>query len=67
MNEHSDVMNIDEMAKYLKLPKPTVYKLVRDGRLPGRKIGRQWRFHKGAIDDWLKENPNRERGGESNP
>jgi len=28
----SDVMNIDDIAEYLKLPKPTVYKLAQGGR-----------------------------------
>jgi excisionase family DNA binding protein len=52
-----DVMNIDELAEYLKLPKSTVYKLAQGGKVPGRKAGRQWRFHKEAIDRWLSENP----------
>jgi len=33
----SDVMNINELAEYLKLPKPTVYKLAQGGKVPGRK------------------------------
>jgi len=53
----SNVMNIDDLAKYLKLPKPTVYRLAQSGELPGRKAGRQWRFHKDAIDKWLSEKP----------
>jgi excisionase family DNA binding protein len=58
MNEKlSGVMNIDELGEYLKLPKPTVYKLAQRGTIPGRKAGRQWRFHKEAIDKWLSESP----------
>jgi len=53
VEKSSDVMNIDELAKYLKLPKPTLYKLAQGGKVPGRKAGRQWRFHKEAIDKWL--------------
>ena len=42
MDEKScDVMNIDELAEYLKLPKLTVYKLVQNGKIPGRKAGQQ--------------------------
>jgi excisionase family DNA binding protein len=51
----SNVMNIDDLAEYLKLPKPTVYKLAQNGKIPGKKAGRQWRFHKEAIDRWLSE------------
>jgi len=51
----SDVLTIEELAVYLKIPKSTLYKLVREGRIPSQKIGRHWRFHKGAIDHWLEE------------
>ena len=50
-----DVLTIDELAAYLKIPRSTLYKLVREGRIPSQKIGRHWRFYKGAIDQWLAE------------
>ncbi|WP_407674458.1 helix-turn-helix domain-containing protein [Parvivirga hydrogeniphila] len=40
---------------YLKIPKTTLYKLVREGKVPCQKIGRHWRFRKEAIDRWLEE------------
>jgi excisionase family DNA binding protein len=49
-----DVLTIEELAAYLKIPKSTLYKLVREGRIPSQKIGRHWRFHKMAIDSWLR-------------
>lgn len=51
----SDILTIDELAVYLKIPKSTLYKLVREGKIPSQKIGRHWRFRKGAIDHWLEE------------
>ena len=48
------VLTADEVANYLKIPKSTVYKLSQEGRLPCQKIGRHWRFLKGAIDEWLE-------------
>lgn len=51
----SDVLTIEELAVYLKIPKSTLYKLVREGRIPSQKIGRHWRFRKAAIDHWLEE------------
>lgn len=51
----SDILNIEELAVYLKIPKSTLYKLVREGKIPSQKIGRHWRFRKGAIDNWLEE------------
>lgn len=47
------VMTLDELATYLKLPKSTLYKLVQQGRVPGQKLGKQWRFGRAAIDRWL--------------
>lgn len=47
------VMTLDEVAAYLKLPKSTTYKLAQEGRIPGQKLGKQWRFGKVAIDRWL--------------
>jgi excisionase family DNA binding protein len=63
-NKTRSVLNIEELSEYLDIPKSTLYKLAREGRVPSQKIGRQWRFHKGTIDKWLSENmPNRERSG----
>ena len=50
-----DVLTIEDLSEYLKIPKSTLYKLVREGKIPSQKIGRHWRFRKGAIDRWLEE------------
>ncbi|MDA8239279.1 MAG: helix-turn-helix domain-containing protein [Nitrospiraceae bacterium] len=56
MDEKSiDVLTIDELSTYLKIPKSTLYKLVREGKVPCQKVGRHWRFRKTAIDRWLEE------------
>lgn len=47
------VMTIDELSGYLKIAKSTLYKLAQEGKLPGQKVGRHWRFHKAVIDRWL--------------
>lgn len=46
---------IAELASYLKIPKSTLCKLVREGRLPSQKTRRDLRFRKGAIGGWLEE------------
>ena len=52
----NDVLTIDELAAYLRISKSTLYKLVREGKkIPSQKIGKHWRFRKGAIDKWLEE------------
>lgn len=50
-----DILTIDELAAYLKIPKSTLYKLVREGAVPSQKVGKHWRFHKDAIEAWIKD------------
>jgi excisionase family DNA binding protein len=47
------VMTIVDLALYLKLSTSTLYKLCAEGKVPGTKVGRHWRFHKAVIDRWL--------------
>ncbi|MBN2307897.1 MAG: helix-turn-helix domain-containing protein [Candidatus Hydrogenedentes bacterium] len=61
--EPDEVMSIGELAEYLKISRSTLYKLVQEGRLPGQKLGKRWRFHKDAIDEWLKQHPKNTRSG----
>ena len=49
--EESDIMLVDEVAEYLRIPVPTVYKLLQDGRLPGFKVGRHWRIRRRDIEN----------------
>ena len=58
----SSVLTIDELAEYLKISKSTLYKLAQEGSVPGQKVGKHWRFHKDAVDEWL-----RQRGPVSSP
>jgi len=58
-----DVLTIDELATYLKISKSTLYKLAQDGALPGLKVGKRWRFHKEAVDAWLKSQSPAPRSG----
>jgi excisionase family DNA binding protein len=55
MVEKEQVFTIDELATYLKVSKSTLYKLLTEGKVPGHKIGRHWRFSKVSIDGWLQE------------
>ncbi len=47
------VLTIDDLSVYLKISKATLYKLAQEGKLPGQKVGRHWRFHKQTVDVWL--------------
>ncbi len=47
------MMTIEELAKYLRLHRSTVYRLAREGIIPGFKVGSQWRFSRDSVDQWM--------------
>jgi len=42
-----------EAADYLSIHVRTIYRLVKKGEIPGRKVGGSWRFKKEALDEWI--------------
>ena len=48
-----EIMTPREAAEYLSVHVRTIYRLVKNGEIPGRKIGGSWRFKKDALDEWL--------------
>lgn len=54
MNTQPDsVMTVKEVADYLRVNQRTVYRLAVERRLPGFKVGANWRFKRGDIDGWI--------------
>lgn len=51
----AELMTLEEVAEYLRVTKTTVYRLLRQGKIPANKVGHQWRFNKTSIDEWLHE------------
>ena len=47
------LMTVDEVAKYLRMKKVTIYKHAQEAKLPGFKVGSTWRFKKSNIDQWI--------------
>ena len=64
-NETNQVMTVSEVAAYLRMADSTVYRLVKEGKIPGRKVGGGWRFSRKVIDDWLA-NPSGDGAGKKN-
>jgi len=50
----SRLIDIDELAEYLKLKKQTIYNWLHQGKISGIKLGGVWRFDRREIDSWLK-------------
>jgi excisionase family DNA binding protein len=53
--DQSAVMTAQEVAGYLNCHKATVFKLVRRGKIPGLRLGGEWRFLKSKLDKWIAE------------
>lgn len=50
----SDFLTVIEVSKYLRLTPLSVYRMVKDKRIPFKRAGRSIRFVKQEIDTWLK-------------
>ncbi len=50
----TQLIDIDELANYLKLKKQTIYNGLHQGRIAGLKVGGVWRFDRREVDLWLK-------------
>ena len=49
----NDVLNIDQAAELLGVSVKTFNKVLHSESLPGRKIGREWKFSRQALIDWI--------------
>jgi excisionase family DNA binding protein len=49
------VMTSVEAAEYLKMHVKTVCRLAKDGKIPAKKVGSEWRFLRTVLDNWLAE------------
>ncbi|MBP1715299.1 MAG: uncharacterized protein H6Q43_38 [Deltaproteobacteria bacterium] len=45
-----DILNIKEVADFLRIPVSTIYKLAQDGKVPAVKVGKHWRFMKRDLE-----------------
>jgi len=53
----AELMTVKEVAGYLRVTKKTIYRLLKRGCIRATKVGRQWRFDKASIDEWLRQKP----------
>ena len=51
----SEDFGIDSLAAYLHLSPQQVTRLADRGKIPGRKVGGQWRFSQADVHHWLEE------------
>lgn len=50
----SEWLSVDEAAKYLGVSSSSLYSLAQQGRVPGNKLGKMWRFNRRDLDAWMR-------------
>lgn len=50
-----EILTVTEVARFLRVPKSTVYKLARLRALPASKVGKHWRFMRRDVQNWIRE------------
>ena len=51
----SEILTVREVAALLKINEKTAYKLAGKGELPGFRVGGSWRFDRGQIESWIRQ------------
>ncbi len=55
-----EVLTVEETADLLAVSPATIRDLARKGEIPGRKVGKEWRFVRAAVLAWVAgEDPQR--------
>jgi excisionase family DNA binding protein len=52
MASSEDILTIAELSAHLRVHPTTIYRLLREGRIPGFRVGSAWRFSRAAIEIW---------------
>ena len=51
-----ELMTLEEVADYLRVTRKTIYRLLEKRAIPSTRVGHQWRFDRGSVDAWLRQN-----------
>jgi excisionase family DNA binding protein len=52
MASEGEILTITELSEHLRVHPTTIYRLLRQGRIPGFRVGSSWRFSRRAIENW---------------
>ena len=50
---NNEILNLEQAIEFLRVSEKTLIKLLREEHIPARKIGREWRFSREALINWL--------------
>ena len=54
------LLDVEEVAEYLRLPERTISTLAKDGTLRGFKLQNKWRFRRADVEEYIRQAANRE-------
>jgi len=58
INMEKEILTIEEAAAYLQIGKRSIYKLAKEGKIPGKKVLNKWRFEKESLRTWVSGGTN---------
>ena len=63
MTKSNQVMTVKDIADYLHMHPMTIYKYVKEGKIPAFKIGASWRVRRDSIQKWIKKSEQQKERG----
>ena len=54
MNDLPEILTMQQAAEYLQVSVRTLQRMVATGEVPGRQVGRQWRFDQAQLREWVR-------------
>jgi excisionase family DNA binding protein len=55
MESDHEILTVREICDLLQVHQSTIYKMVRQGKIPCFRIGSDWRFRRDRIVRWMAE------------
>jgi excisionase family DNA binding protein len=52
---NSELMTLAETCQYLKITPRTLYRYLQTRRLPAFKLGKEWRFVRSDLEQWIRD------------
>jgi excisionase family DNA binding protein len=49
------ILTLGELAELLKAHPTTIYRLLREKRIPAFRVESEWRFHQDSVEQWMSE------------
>ncbi|HXF93384.1 MAG TPA: helix-turn-helix domain-containing protein [Nitrospiraceae bacterium] len=51
----NELLTVAETCRYLKITPRTLYRYIRNHRLPAFKLGKEWRFVRADLEQWIRQ------------